>query len=237
METFKAQTVAVVGDTHSLKFEYLLRQYKLKDFILIHVGDCGAGFEHEMVEVRYLDKIQKYCEANNGQVFICRGNHDKPSCWDLTHNYNKLFSRIEFVPDYTYKIINDKTFLFVGGAISIDRKFRVEGKSYWKDEVFVLREDYKTLPPCDVLITHTAGDHQYPYGGLAKLADFFIKDVHLESELLDERKLVKELYYQVQPRVAHLYGHFHSPHSEYVNNTLWRCLKIDEVADITNHIR
>lgn len=233
MEKFVTENLFILGDTHSLRFEYLLRLHTLENFILIHVGDCGAGFEHTMVEVRYLDHIQKYCEKHNGRVFFTRGNHDDPECWKLDHTFNKIFDRLEFVPDYTYKSINNNIFLFAGGAISIDRKFRTQGKDYWKDEVFVLPDDYETLPQCDVLITHSAGIHQPPYDGLTRIQDFFIKDAHLPDELIEERKLIEKLYYQVLPRKAHYWGHFHYPQNEFVNNTHWRCLNIDELADIT----
>ena len=61
--------------------------------------------------------------------------------------------------DYTVEEIGGKTYLFVGGALSIDRELRLEGHSWWSDEdIKELSDDEwnSIAGKFDVVITHTA---------------------------------------------------------------------------------
>ena len=60
-------------------------------------------------------------QANNWIVFV-RGNHDNPAYFDGATFYYKRFIA---VPDYTILQACNHTILCVGGAISIDRIYRI----------------------------------------------------------------------------------------------------------------
>jgi hypothetical protein len=112
------------------------------------------------------------------------------------------------LPDYHAETFNGERFLFVGGAVSIDRLYRVEGRSYWPNEVFVYDESKVT--PCDVLITHSAPPWIGPFDkeGLSSWCE---KDKTLWDlcyrERVDHDKLI-----QACGAKRHYCGHFHAYH-------------------------
>ena len=150
----EAKTLIVSGDIHGdfnqLVFKLCI-QYQLTDTLLIVAGDCGFGFEkREYYEQMVRRNAKRMNQANNWIVFV-RGNHDNPVYFDgAKFNYKRFIA----VPDYTILQACNHTILCVGGAISIDRIFRINEWSkrkyhvhsnesqeidiprnlYWKDE-------------------------------------------------------------------------------------------------------
>lgn len=219
-----------MGDTHDIVVvRYQLDRANIKNSIIVHVGDIGVGFRSIEKEEHVLWQLQKWLVQNNNLFFGCRGNHEDPSIFNLDHRFNKTFSNIKFLPDYSRLNINDKKFLFVGGAISIDRMYRTPNKDYWVDESFVLGEREEDLTPCDVLITHSSGINQFPVGGLAKIAHWLERDDTLERDIILERTNIQNLYDKVKPKIAHIFGHFHHSHTEYDKEVLNKCLNINEL--------
>lgn len=234
MIKLESENIYLIGDTHGLRFIDLLKHYGIKDFILIHVGDAGEGFQHTASDRYDVDRLDKYCAENNGQILVVRGNHSDPAFYHKSH-WSSSFSRITFVPDYSYYTINGKVFLFVGGATSIDRVVRIENKSWWRGETFILPDDYPTLDNCDVLITHSSGSSEYPVDGLSRISGWFKNNPTLKEDLIAERNNIQKLYDHVNPSIGHWYGHFHFSSIEYnpTNGSIQRCLDINEVVDIS----
>lgn len=85
-------------------------------------GDCGFGFEKkEYYEQMVRRNTKRMNQANNWIVFV-RGNHDNPAYFDgTTFNYKRFIA----VPDYTILQACNHSILCVGGAISIDRIYRI----------------------------------------------------------------------------------------------------------------
>ena len=121
-----AMNVVVAGDIH-VEFNQLVHklcvQYAMRDTLLIVAGDCGFGFDNpgyydEMVK----KNSRRMSEANNWIVFV-RGNHDNPAYFD-----GETFRHLRFiaVPDYSIIRACGHTILCVGGAISIDRLYRMQ---------------------------------------------------------------------------------------------------------------
>lgn len=223
--------IVVIGDTHTPDIKDLLTNLNLLDYCMIHVGDFGIGFFHKTKQHRFLQEIQTHLEENNGKLLIIRGNHDDPEYFNRKHNVNSQFANIEFVEDYSRKIINGKKFMFVGGAVSIDRQERVSYRDYWPMEGFVLPKELEKEQPCDVLITHTCATEEFPNNGFDNIAGWFKNDPTLKEELIKEREKMSLLYNQVKPN-KHYYGHFHNSHVRYVDGNLQQCLNINEVVSL-----
>lgn len=89
----------------------------------IQVGDMGVGFFRENA---WDGELIPYANppydrmVEGGHRFI-RGNHDNP---------NVCKRHTQWIPDGT---IEDGV-MFIGGALSIDRAMRVEGRSWWAEE-------------------------------------------------------------------------------------------------------
>jgi hypothetical protein len=131
-----------------------------------------------------------------------RGNHSNPAYFDGSICYENF----KLLPDYTTKTINGQKFLFVGGALSIDRKVRIMDVSYWKDEKFVYKPELVT-EECDVLIIHSAPTWLGPFDkdGILSWCD---KDEYLWKECVQERLDISELVEKCNPQKLYC-GHFH----------------------------
>lgn len=133
--------VFVTGDKHG-NFNFLKtwcdKVGTTKDDYLIVLGDCGINY--------YLNKTDKHLKYRISQcpiTLICvHGNHEarpatiksyvKEFNYDIQCGvwYEKEFPNILF-PDDGEMIINNKTFLILGGAYSVDKQFRLERGGQW----------------------------------------------------------------------------------------------------------
>ena len=196
----------VVGDIHG-EWDALFRKIghlDLRDCTLICVGDLGVGFKGSHTkEIRALEFANDFFAARGIQFLSIRGNHDNPAFFN---GKIQTFSNLRLIPDYHVETINDKKFLFVGGAISIDRTRRKQGVSYWRDEGFNL--DHSKLQRCDVLITHSAPTWNGPIEKNGMLANFCQKDPTLWDECMTERKQ-HDILLKLSGAKRHYCGHFH----------------------------
>lgn len=235
----KYNFVIVCGDIHGKYNEVLnfINKYDIKNAAIIIAGDFGVGFKHPLAEISKLKKFNTKLIESNTIVFVVRGNHDDPSYF-YGEKYNT--SHIKFVSDYSVLNINDMNILCVGGAVSIDRTSRKRytedrGRDWWFDEVFKLNiEKIKTLKNIDVVITHSAPHFAYPY--IKKDFDKWTeKDEFLKNDVESERNDITDLYNALIENndiKKWYYGHFHSHHEMYYDNTQFICLNINDFKEI-----
>lgn len=117
--------IVVSGDIHG-DFEALVYkccvQYDMTDTLIVVAGDCGFGFNHPgYYEDVYMKLSSRLAKANNWIVFI-RGNYDNPAYFD---GQQVNYKRWKAVPDYSVIKACGHTILCVGGAISVDRSWRM----------------------------------------------------------------------------------------------------------------
>jgi UDP-2,3-diacylglucosamine pyrophosphatase LpxH len=229
-----------VGDIHGnfTNFEKLMGNAKNSDYIL--VGDVGLGFHSKEYYTKWFSEWNDRLKKDGNIVYLMRGNHDDPSFW----KEKKIdFSNIRLVQDYEVLRLKNKNILCVGGALSVDRKHRVEGLTYWKDEEFVYDEDLtSTFTNIDIVMTHSAPEFCYPRGYDTKfLQGFYYYDTNLRTDLVVERIAMARMY-QVLTRgglfgkpneiFAWYYGHFHQSKTEYHNDIMFRLCNINEIVEI-----
>lgn len=214
--------IYIVGDVHG-RFDLLQQEIKrldLRDCIIICVGDLNIGFAYPIdppKEHRIHAQQNEWFARRNIMFYSIRGNHDDPKFF--TGDTRVVHNNFELLEDYTTLELNGEKFLFIGGAISVDRKamnnrnrpYRREGFTYWADEIIVLRPEL--LVPCDVLITHTAPTWIGPLDkeGIRSIVNYDIVDPTLWDECIAERCIVDTIIKEVRPK-THYCGHFHSYH-------------------------
>jgi hypothetical protein len=203
MQSIMSKPIYIVGDIHG-KWDQLFLKIKaseIRNFTLIGVGDLGVGFLNTERQARQFDYINSFFGGKGIDFIGIRGNHDDPAYFDGSVD----FSNFKLLLDYTSLTLNDKEFLFVGGAVSIDRKIRKEGVSYWTNEKFIL--DYSKIKRCDVLITHSAPSWSGPFDrdGISGWCD---RDETLWDECLQERK-DHDVLIKLCGASHHYCGHFH----------------------------
>jgi UDP-2,3-diacylglucosamine pyrophosphatase LpxH len=199
--------VYIIGDVHGKvdALQRIIDEHDIKDCIFICVGDLGIGFKQDRTkDLRGIAHFNKFLAPRNIHFLSIRGNHDDPSYF--IGKGRVAHSHVELLDDYTLREINGEKFLFVGGAVSIDRQIRKEGVSYWSDEKFVL--DTSKIARCDVLITHSAPSWNGPCDkdGIRGWCE---KDPTLWDECLQERK-EHDILIKLTGARKHYCGHFHT---------------------------
>ena len=219
------------GDYEKLVYKFCV-QYQMTDTLVVVSGDCGFGFH----KTGYYDTLyQKACKRlakNNNWIVFVRGNHDNPAYFD---GQQVNYKRWKAVPDYSVIKACGHTILCVGGAISVDRTWRMyesciktdDGKLtpyvYWPDEKPVydesLLENISKSYSIDTVITHTAPSFCEKINS-ANIQDWIAKDENLLEDVKNERKIMDKIFTYLKehnhPLHHWYYGHFHeSWHSEF----------------------
>lgn len=224
--------IILVGDIHG---EFATMRYKLEtagvqDAYIIQVGDFGMGFHRPGFYEAALSRLNVWLLKSNNHMYVIRGNHDDPDYFNTTNNPFNL-SNITLLADYTELTLLDKKMLFVGGAISVDRCFRVPGKSYWIGEPFVLKEDFP-FDKYDCVVTHARPTQSGLFSTMHKIRDWLDKDASLESDLNIEAELISRLYELTKPPVW-IFGHYHQGCTNITPTTKFRCLDILELYPLS----
>ncbi len=187
---------------------------------LVQVGDFGLGFGNKNEEELKLKTLNKTLKAGNNLLYVIRGNHDDPAYFQ---KWQKI-GNIRLLPDYTVLELGGYSVFLAGGAISIDRTTRSEGKNYWKEEEFVF--DSRKLEPVireikniNIIVTHSAPSEFWPFDFDLNVHGYMMRDKQLKSDLDKDRAAHTSLLKQVSSKFVPThwyYGHFHaSNHSEY----------------------
>ena len=221
--------VLLLGDVHGEfgKIRWQLRN--INDAYIIQVGDFGVGFHKDNYYKTELSVLNERLIQKNCHLYAIRGNHDNPS-WFKETNTPFDCSNITLLKDYSEIELLGKSFLLVGGATSVDRRFRVEGKSYWSDEIFNLKLEHE-FPyrdrVYDVVVTHTRPGVCGAFKGFDNIKGWTDQDPDLKNDLIEECQLLDYLYEHTKPK-HWVYGHFHCSDATTHENTAFRCLDIDE---------
>lgn len=239
-EFIEAKGIVVAGDIHG-DFKTLVYkccvQYGMTDTLIIVAGDCGFGFYRPgYYEDLYMQLSGRLSKANNWIVFV-RGNHDNPAYFNGQHVNHE---RWKAVPDYSVLKVCGHTILCVGGAVSIDRGWRMEeNQAYWPDEKPVYDEarldaiDKKCA--VNTVITHTSPSF-CELVSKQGIQDLLVKDKTLLDDIKAERKVMDNiqayLHAHSHPVDQWYYGHFHqSWHSEIegIKYNMLDCMEIREL--------
>ena len=193
----------LLGDHHGdwLTLYRKLDFYDIQNCYLIHVGDGGEGFINRNKQIKQFKHCNDWFQSRNIYYMSIRGNHSDPSYFLGQYKY----SNFELIPDYSYKTFRGEKMLFVGGAVSIDRRIRTVDKNYWIGEKFVLKPE--KVEKCDILVTHSAPNWvgKSDKNGIQSWCD---KDHTLWNECVKERLEHNQLIELCSPQ-KHFAGHFH----------------------------
>jgi len=213
-----------------------IRDHELDNCAVFQVGDFGIGFILEQKEEKRLNYLNNRMKISNSDVFAIRGNHDNPKYFT---GETKL-SNVTLLKDYSVVNINGWNILGVGGAVSVDRwdrpgfwKPEKKRYSWWKDEVFVLREDIlNELRDIDIVITHSAPNFCNPLTKTGA-AEWIEKDKDLALDLTIERghlAIMYEILRKNNKISEWYYGHFHYNTKTYYDNAVFYALDIDNLV-------
>lgn len=239
LELENVKDIYVCGDIHGgfADLVFKMERYKIENSVVIVCGDCGFGFENPGHYLHiYEKKLEKKLMKYNNLILCIRGNHDDP----------RYFDDPEFIPDLPrLKTISSNTILnicrynilCVGGAISTDRKDRIEAdrkqkrknhpKCYWENEKITKISEIENIPcRIDIVLSHEAPISYDPP---------LIKNKNMSNDLwddiLDSRNYLEKINTRIRP-LRWYYGHYHKSLSGYTGRTIWRCLDELEIVQI-----
>lgn len=142
---------------------------------LLHAGDFGIW--SQPATDRFLDALQEELQNNNQMLYFVQGNHEnfpllysypinpttgtrplRPNIHHLPQAYKGYIDRFtgELLPNPSAHSEDDLSILALGGAVSVDKRWRKPGLSWWAEEE-VTREDIDTAVsrgPADILLMH-----------------------------------------------------------------------------------
>lgn len=246
-----------LGDTHGNNMgiaPQLLAKTKIpreSRKAIIHVGDFGVGFCPTIGgELEQLRHINRRLVEHNVTLFVVRGNHDDADWFNDPAYMNEMRDReniknIVFLPDHTLLTLEldgkDKPIKIYcnGGATSIDRTNRTQGRSWWESEKFNCpsQEQLEEIPTdLDVIVTHNRplGCHPTMYNnGVMK---WCLLDDQLDHDLKQEQILMKRMFDSIRERndsrnnIVHYFGHYHWSHKERIGDIAHITLSIDELS-------
>lgn len=175
---------------------------------VIQVGDMGVGFVSTAT--------QRYKLDARDDLWFIRGNHDDPALCRASRRYMGDWGSSE------------QTF-WVGGALSIDRHLRIEGRDWWPEEelsavqMTQAFDDYCEARP-RLMITHDGPTSLFE-GASAPMS---IRNYQRNAT----SSLLEAMLQEHKPDVW-VFGHHHVSRTFTHENVLFRCLSELETWEVT----
>jgi len=216
------KTIAV-GDIHG-EFTPLISIIKEnRNTILLQCGDFGWW---RFLRKRIMD-LDRICNENNVIIHWCEGNHeDHP----FIKQNDMVTPNIIYQPrGSTVKLSDGRVVLFIGGADSIDKKYRTAGYDWFPKDENITMDDIDNLPDIDVdvIISHTAPD----YFDLGLPATGYFAGVDLSTYKDYNRYLLNAVYDKYKPKEWY-FGHFHKYNKGKYENCEWIMLNSLQCIDL-----
>lgn len=229
LKEYGTTTTYVVGDIHG-EFNLLKNKIRnLENSLIILAGDCGLGFHKEGHYKDIFQDFNRIMTKNNSYLIMIRGNHDDPSYFETGKVNTK---RVLAIPDYSVIELDDTNILCIGGAISIDRIYRLNkeeerkrtysksanNKLYWSNEFPIYNEQLLEEivinygDSVEYVITHTTPSFA-PKLDKSGISEWMKYDEKLSIDLYNERGVFDKVYHYLLMNNVKIkkwfYGHFH----------------------------
>lgn len=213
--------VCFIGDIHGefSSLGWLMKYTNFKDTAYFICGDCGFGFNKKEHYSQIFNKLSRTASKLNCEFIFIRGNHDSREYFDKRLINRKCFKTI---PDYSVVQTPNHNILCIGGAISVDRSYRLLAneknankyakfhhcslneaikncqKVYWDCEECVYNEEALNELKLndinvDIVCTHTGPSFIKPFGK-DNINFWLSEDKNLEEDTNNERKTIDNIY-------------------------------------------
>jgi predicted phosphodiesterase len=207
--------VVLIGDTHGQDYEQQ-KAMRLCDELdaagVISLGDYGFWPNDQF----FAPAARRWVKRSKGSRFfsVVDGNHDFPGfgnradggylAWSAPSPEAGKFSHLSRGTAFD---LDGVRFGVLGGAVSIDRKRRALGRSYWLEEVISPADCELAVAggPVDVWLTH---DAPVAPPGFERDPEWLTKDLHLISDLRVQRERIWQVWAALRPQFV-FHGHWH----------------------------
>lgn len=190
-----------------------------KPDIVLSVGDWGYWPKYHGKSIFHNNRSMTWDNyaVNNPDtdIYWCDGNHEDH--WALAAlESNEIQKRVYYMKrGSTLELPDGRTVLFMGGANSIDRKYRRLGYNWFPEELITQREVME-LPKVnvDIVISHTCPEEFLPNLGAMSFDD---RD--------PSRKALSYILEEYRPSMW-FFGHWHTNKTGYTNHCEWTALNM-----------
>lgn len=213
---FRAHKLSVFGDWHGdLPFALAAlaaAHEHAQSELFLHVGDFGfwpapaPTQAHEEADFpQYLDELESYLASIDKMLLFIDGNHEhhlELNALPLDeHGLRPVREHIVHVPRGALFLVNDKRFVGLGGAYSIDRPFRIKDYSWFTEEIITYDDVLRASAHghAHVLLTHEAPEAPWLSSSLSAVG-------HVISS--EQRRFVDDVRRALNPRIL-VHGHHH----------------------------
>ena len=207
--------IIIMGDIHG---QFGLVNHVIdtlpKDSIILQVGDFGwwPRFHNKIrtsSDGRMIDWNQYSLNTKGIPLYWCDGNHEDFE--DLEHReFNDVMKNVYWMKrGSVLQLPDNRKVLFMGGARSIDMAYRVQGLTWFPQEMISYKE-IENLPDekIDIIISHTAP------------LEFYIGSRYEDDP---NRKVLSYLLEKYQPKIW-AFGHFHNYKKGFAKGCHWTML-------------
>lgn len=235
------ERIAIAGDWHGnipVALAQITRAQEAGADVLVHCGDFGYWKPGPSTD-RYLSRIERLLASFELALAWVDGNHEAHDRLlnqpiDPDTGLRSVTSHVWHLPRGFRWRFGEHTWMALGGAHSVDRNWRVEGRDWWPQEFLSDAEiAYASRPgPVDVMVCHDApdtvdipairGHSSWPQGDLARSAA--------------HRKLIGDVVRSIRPSVL-WHGHYHDRYADDMKLDDATSVHVEGLADDTTDWR
>lgn len=199
--------IRIISDVHACYSEYLMVARESE--YSVQIGDMAFSYGH----MDFLDPAKhKFFAGNHDNCDVLRENPPK--------HYLGRFGSYE---------LNGIKFFWVGDGKSVDRQYRTEHVSWWRDEELGFAEQ----KACEKLYLETKPDFVLSHDCPLQVLPFFITNDD-KAGPSDTSMMLQCLFHQHQPKLQ-IFGHHHRNHRTQYENTKFICLNELCHVDVSLH--
>lgn len=212
--------IMLVGDTHgdprnvTRKIDLAKQVGDIQRIVVL--GDFGLWWGHEAIQ--FIETINDYAKANNVQIFALPGNHENYKWWNSvvenspakSKGWAYVATNVLLSPRVHDFVWGGRQFVVAGGAVSIDKAYRLEyqrhkGKQIWSPDEQLTDAEVDKLSqlrfaqdqPVDYLLTHDCSNRT-PWKNRLK--------PDIDSQV--HRQRIDRVLQMMKPGM-HFHGHMH----------------------------
>lgn len=208
--------ILLAGDCHgNLKHvEYLFAKALDNEInTIIQLGDFGYWPHHD----DFAGQVDKLAVRNKIDFFWLDGNHENFDALEKAVDVNSdlpqvMGERLYYLPRGSVHDFGVKV-LILGGAYSIDKRWRTEGSSWWSQETITPTQAEKAMSHghVPIMLSHDMPEEAYH---VQFRASGYKDDVSSQSNRFKISRVVDK----VKPKLL-VHGHMHTRYEQYIAPT------------------
>lgn len=210
--------VLVVGDLHGewSRLNGLISEKQPE--LILQCGDFGwwPMFSCEKPVLYGKQRVWSHrgIKTKNTKIYWCDGNHEDHEDLKKYEEISEVYGNVFYCPRGSTLTLKDgRVVLFIGGAESIDKEYRIEGRDWFREEIISTKDLDNALlaDRVDIVLSHTCP------------SEFSIITRSVQKFNDPSMKALSVILEKYKPS-QWIFGHFHLNKTGKYKDTYWECL-------------